>query len=89
MHEKIDNQKTTTPRGKGTVEACNLCVHKLDRGDGITACAQACENRGNGAIIFGDLNDENSPISRALANYPSVELRDDLGLNLAVRYQNI
>ncbi len=89
VHEKINNQKTTTPRGKGTVEACNLCVHKLDRGDGITACAQACENSGNGAIIFGNLNDKNSKISRALANYPSVELRDDLGLNLAVRYQNI
>ncbi len=89
VHEKVKNQKSYSPRGKGTVESCNLCVHKLDRGEGITACAQACARSGNNAIIFGDLNDENSEISKALANYPSVELRDDLRLNLGVRYQNI
>ncbi len=89
VHEKVEGQKSYSPRGKGTVEGCNMCVHKLDAGDGTTACVQACSASGNGAMIFGDLNDENSEISQALANYPSVELRDDLRLNLGVRYSNI
>jgi len=89
VHEKIEGQKTSSPRGKGTVEGCNMCVHRLDAGEGTTACTQACETSGNGAMIFGDLNDSNSEISLALANYPSVELRDDLRLNLGVRYKNI
>ena len=89
VHEKVTGQKTSSPRGKGTVESCNLCVHKLDRGDGTTACVEACKASGNDAIIFGDLNDANSDIAKALANYPSVQLRDDLRLNLGVRYKNI
>lgn len=89
VHHPVEGQKVNSPRGNGTVEACNMCVHKIDRGDGTTACAQACTGTGNNAMIFGDLNDPNSDISKAIANYPSVELRDDLRLNLGVRYQNI
>ncbi len=89
VHEPVSGQKATTPRGVGTVEGCNLCVHKIDRGDGTTACVEACTATGNNAMIFGDLNDLDSDISKALATYPSIELRGDLGLNLGVRYQNI
>ncbi len=89
VHEPVTGQKVTTPRGIGTVEGCNMCVHKIDRGDGTTACVEACQKTGSGAMVFGDLNDPESEISKALANYPSVELRADLGLNLGVRYQNI
>ncbi len=89
LHEKVTDQKVTTPRGKGTVEGCNMCVHKLDRGDGTTACVEACNATGNNAMIFGDMNDPDSDISKALASYPSIELRADLKLNLGVRYQNI
>ena len=66
-----------------------MCVHKLDRGDGTTACVEACTATGNNAMIFGDLNDPESDISKALVSYPSIELRSDLRLNLGVRYQNI
>ncbi|MEE9453233.1 MAG: 4Fe-4S dicluster domain-containing protein [Paracoccaceae bacterium] len=89
VHEPVTGQKTTSPRGVGTVEGCNLCVHKIDRGDATTACVEACTATGNNAMIFGDLNDPDSDISKALAAYPSIELRGDLGLNLGVRYQNI
>jgi len=89
VHEPVTGQKVNQPRGKGTVEGCNLCVHKLDRGDGTTACVEACNATGNKAMIFGDLNDPDSDISKALASYPSIELRADLKLNLGVRYQNI
>ncbi len=89
VHEPVTGQKHTTPRGNGTVEACNLCVHKIDRGDGTTACVEACSATGNNAMIFGDLNDPESEIAQALLNYPSTELRGDLQLNLGVRYSNI
>ena len=89
VHKKVKGQKTSSPRGKGTVEGCNMCVHKLDKGEGTTACVTACSATGNNAMIFGDLNDPSSDISLALTNYPSVELRDDLRLNLGVRYLNI
>jgi len=89
VHEQITDQKTTTPRGNGTVEGCNLCVHKIDRGDGTTACVEACQATGNNAMMFGDLNDPESEIAMAIATYASQELRADLGLGLGVRYQNI
>ncbi len=89
VHEQITDQKTTTPRGNGTVEGCNLCVHKIDRGDGTTACVEACQATGNNAMMFGDLNDPESEIAVAVATYASQELRADLGLGLGVRYQNI
>ena len=89
VHETVTGQKVNMPRGRGTVESCTLCVHKIDRGDGTTACVEACKATGYNAIIFGDLNDPESEIAKALEAYPSIELRADLGLNLGVRYQNI
>jgi len=89
VHEPVTGQKSTTPRGIGTVEGCNLCVHKIDRGDGTTACVEACQATGNNAMMFGDLNDPESEIAIAVSTYASQELRADLGLNLGVRYQNI
>ncbi|MCF6303062.1 MAG: 4Fe-4S dicluster domain-containing protein [Devosiaceae bacterium] len=90
VHEEVPEEDKTVnaPRGKGTVESCTLCVHRVDRGD-IPACAIACGETGNGAILFGDLMDPNSEISIQLATYQSSALRDDLRLNPGVRYQNI
>jgi tetrathionate reductase subunit B len=89
VHEELTEQKPYAPRGKGTVEACTLCVHKVDRGDGTTACADACRKEGHEAILFGDLKDPNSAISKRLASQPSTQLRADLKLNTGVRYQGI
>ena len=86
IHENIVSQRTIAPRGKGCVESCTLCVHRLDNGQTTTACQDACQH---GAIIFGDLNDPNSDIASALKNYPSVQIRADLKLNTGVRYSNI
>ncbi|MCP5073146.1 MAG: 4Fe-4S dicluster domain-containing protein [Rhodobacteraceae bacterium] len=88
VHEPLENQKAHAPRGKGTVESCTLCVHRVDNG-GIPACAEACERTGHGAMRFGDLNDPTSEIAKAIAKYPTSELRDDLHLNLGVRYSNL
>lgn len=90
IHEDVTDQKPWSPRGKGTVESCNLCVHRIDEGKGrIPACAEACEREGHRAILFGDLNDPASDIAKASAKQQSRELRADLGLNTGVRYQNL
>lgn len=89
VHEPTHNQKAYAPRGIGTVESCTLCVHKVDRGDGITACAEACLRAGHQAILFGDLKDPGSEISKRLAAQPSKQIRADLNLNTGVRYQNL
>ncbi len=89
IHEDVTGQKPHAPRGKGTVESCTLCVHKVDRGDGITACAEACKRAGHEAILFGDLNDPGSEIANRLRSAPSRQVRADLGLNTGVRYQGI
>jgi len=89
IHEDINDQSHNAPRGKGTVESCTLCVHKVDRGDGTTACAEACAAEGHRAIVFGDLKDPDSEISQQLRSYPSTQIREDLGLNTGVRYRGL
>jgi tetrathionate reductase subunit B len=88
IHEDLHDQKPWAPRGKGTVESCTLCVHRVDS-DQSPACVEACSEGNHNALIFGDLYDENSEISQALRQHDSVELRADLGLNTGVRYRGI
>ncbi len=90
VHEHLnDTQKADVPRGIGCVEACTFCVHKVDRGDGTTACAEACAAAGHHAILFGDLNDPESEISKRLRELPTKQVRADLKLDLGVRYHGI
>ena len=89
VHEALQDQKSHAPRGKGCVESCTMCVHKVDRGDGTTACAEACEHQGHKAIVFGDLNDPDSEISQRLKQYGATQIRADLRLNTGVRYQGL
>jgi molybdopterin-containing oxidoreductase family iron-sulfur binding subunit len=85
VHEPLENQNPDVPRGKGTVEACTLCVHRIDKGL-IPACAEACKNK---AILFGDLNDANSEIYKKLRSVDSTQIRADLQLNTGLRYQGL
>ena len=89
IHETLTDQLTHAPRGKGTVESCTFCVHKLDQGEKTTACVQACEKAGHRALIFGDLNDPDSEISTRLEEHGGMQIRADLGLDLGVRYQGL
>ncbi|HXY21840.1 MAG TPA: 4Fe-4S dicluster domain-containing protein [Burkholderiaceae bacterium] len=88
VHETLMQQKPEVPRGKGCVEGCTLCVHRIDRGQG-PACVQACAKSENGAMVFGDLNDPASEIAQRLRAQASAALRADLGLEPAVRYQGV
>jgi molybdopterin-containing oxidoreductase family iron-sulfur binding subunit len=89
IHEVISDQSVIAPRGKGCVESCNLCVHRIDNGTLQTACQEACTKEGHNAIVFGDLKDPDSEISRTLKKYNSTQIRADLELNTGVRYLNL
>ncbi|MBF0284981.1 MAG: 4Fe-4S dicluster domain-containing protein [Magnetococcales bacterium] len=71
-------------RGKGVVEKCTFCVHRLDAGR-PPACVEACP----GAMLFGDLNDPGSPIAKRLKEVPTQVIRADLGLKPQVHYQGL
>jgi molybdopterin-containing oxidoreductase family iron-sulfur binding subunit len=88
IHEDLKDQKPWAPRGKGTVESCTMCVHRVDEG-GTPACVEACTAENHNAMLFGDLYDENSTISQALKKHGGNEIRADLGLNTGVRYRGI
>ena len=89
VHEPLTQQTPDVPRGKGCVESCTLCVHKLDRGEQTTACADACSKAGHGAILFGDLNNADSEIARRVREIQTTQLRADLRLDPGVRYHGI
>ncbi len=88
VHEKTTNQVPHNPRGKGTVESCTLCVHKIDKGE-QPACVEACDSKEHKAMVFGDLHDPNSEISRELKQFGGTQIRADLRLNPSVRYRGL
>jgi len=88
VHEVLTDQKDTTPRGKGTVEGCTMCAHRVDIGK-QPACVDACSVKGKEAMLFGDLNDPDSEISKRVATYATQQIRSDLGVNPGIRYQNL
>jgi len=90
VHEPISNQLPHAPRGRGTVEGCTFCVHRLDADrSNSPACVEACADAGHGALIFGDLNDPDSAVARAMGTESSQALRADLRTNPGVRYRNV
>lgn len=88
VHEPVTDQKADVPRGKGCVEGCTLCVHRIDVGQG-PACVEACSKAGHNAMLFGDLNDPDSEISQRVRDVASMQLRADLRLDPGVRYQGL
>ena len=88
VHEEVHNQKPYSPRGKGTVESCTLCVHRVDAGQ-VPACVEACQKDGHQAMIFGDLKDPEGVIAKRLATEPSHQIREALHLNTGIRYQGL
>ncbi len=89
VHLNVEHQTVRAPRGKGCVEACNLCAYRVDHGATTTACQDACAAEGHNAILFGDLKDPNSDIAKALKQKSSRQIRADLELNTGVRYTNV
>ncbi len=81
-------------RPRGVVEKCAFCYQRLDRGleqglepgvdaDASPACVVVCPT---GARMFGDLNDPESNVSKALKANPTYRLRESLGTDPRVYY---
>jgi molybdopterin-containing oxidoreductase family iron-sulfur binding subunit len=88
VHESLQDQKPWAPRGKGTVESCTFCVHRVDD-DRTPACVEACTAENHNAMIFGDMNDPSSELTKELQRQSSQQIRADLQLNTGVRYRGI
>jgi molybdopterin-containing oxidoreductase family iron-sulfur binding subunit len=89
IHEVVEQKPTIAPRGKGCVESCNFCVHRLDNGETSTACQEACSKDGHEAIVFGDINDPESEVAKAMKSNMNRQIRADLELNTGVRYSGV
>jgi molybdopterin-containing oxidoreductase family iron-sulfur binding subunit len=69
-------------RSRGVVEKCTFCDHRLAKGE-LPWCVEACPA---GARIFGDLNDPESPVRRALAKHTPRVLQREQGTRPKVFY---
>ncbi|HEU0053250.1 MAG TPA: 4Fe-4S dicluster domain-containing protein, partial [Longimicrobium sp.] len=86
-----------TVREKGVMEKCTFCVqriHEKERGaaiegrhvrDGevVPACAQVCPTE---AIVFGNISDPNSAVTKAAASNRAYRALDELNTQSAVVY---
>jgi molybdopterin-containing oxidoreductase family iron-sulfur binding subunit len=86
-----------TVRTKGLIEKCTFCIHRINRakrderrsgqlirdGDLQPACAQACPTD---ALIFGDLADQNSRVSRLQQDQRGYKLLEQYGAEPVVVY---
>jgi anaerobic selenocysteine-containing dehydrogenase/Fe-S-cluster-containing dehydrogenase component len=86
-----------TVRERGVTEKCSLCVQRirtgeeeakvqgrrLRDGDVVSACAESCPTR---AIVFGDLKDPLSEVSRLAADGRAYKLLEELNTDPGVFY---
>jgi molybdopterin-containing oxidoreductase family iron-sulfur binding subunit len=68
----------------GVMEKCTFCVQRVDKGL-EPACVDVCPVR---ALVFGDVEDEDSPISRYVAKHSGFKLLEELGTKPSVFYLN-
>ena len=69
-------------RTTGVVEKCNFCEERLADGK-QPACVEACPRN---AMVFGDLNDGNSPIRQLLSGRYAVQRQPELGCGPSIFY---
>ncbi|WP_423997717.1 TAT-variant-translocated molybdopterin oxidoreductase [Maribacter sp. IgM3_T14_3] len=84
-------------RSRGVIEKCSMCIQKTQKtildakrdgrvivdGEFQTACSSACSN---GAIVFGDINDEKSKVAELKANDRMYHLLEHVGTQPNVFY---
>ncbi|MDR0826263.1 MAG: 4Fe-4S dicluster domain-containing protein [Desulfovibrio sp.] len=68
-------------RARGIVEKCGFCSELLDRGE-MPLCVKASD----GAIVFGDLADPDSGVSRLLSKRTSIRRNEKLGAGPGLYY---
>lgn len=60
----------------GAVDKCTFCWHRLEAGKTTTSCQEICPTQ---SIVFGDLNDPESEVSRLLKTRKWYVLQPDAG----------
>lgn len=71
---------------ENVAQKCNFCAHLLDKGEKEPRCVETCPT---GAILFGDLDDPESDISKKLAFDDTEVLRPEFEMNPSVLYMGI
>ena len=75
----MQQNPNVTVRSRGVMEKCSFCIQRIRKanirssieersiqeGEVLTACQQACPS---GSIVFGNLNDPNSAVSKSRSN---------------------
>jgi molybdopterin-containing oxidoreductase family iron-sulfur binding subunit len=86
-----------TVRSRGVMEKCSFCIQRIQAGkltakienrkvkdgDIKTACQQSCPTN---AIVFGDMNDPNSEISKLFNNNRSYVLLEEYNVKPSIAY---
>jgi molybdopterin-containing oxidoreductase family iron-sulfur binding subunit len=80
--------KNNTRSSHGVPESCTFCAHRLRKGQ-KPACVEACKNKKANALIFGDLNDPDSDISKLIAGNQVEGIREDFGTKPKVFYMGL
>jgi molybdopterin-containing oxidoreductase family iron-sulfur binding subunit len=89
-----------TVRSRGVMEKCSLCVQRIQEvkaeakrrgrpvrdGEIQTACQQSCPSQ---AIVFGDLNDPESRISRLARDPRAYKVLEELNVKPSVSYLRV
>ncbi len=87
-----------TVRSRGVMEKCSFCIQKTQKtildakregreikdGEFQTACSAAC---GNGAMVFGDINDKESKVAKLKEDKRMYRLLESVGTKPNVMYQ--
>ncbi len=94
---KMVRNPEVTVRSRGVMEKCSYCVQRINRaryaaekenrpirdGEIVTACQQACPAQ---AIVFGNVDDPESRVSRAKAEKRGYGLLEELGTRPRTSY---
>jgi phenylacetyl-CoA:acceptor oxidoreductase subunit 1 len=86
--------KRIYPHQVGTTEKCNFCMERVDAGlkkglkpgvdrEATTACVNMCPAR---ALIFGDLDDPNSTVSKLIKEKRGFQLHPEFETNPSIYY---
>ena len=97
-HGKMVLNPDVVVRSRGVIEKCSMCIQKTQKtildaklegreikdGEFQTACSSACET---GAIVFGDINDEDSKVLELKEDDRMYHLLESVGTKPNVVYQ--